>query len=291
MIAQFEKLLQVKARSPAWLAPCDELYRLENRDLLRCLRVPFVPQRKEFFFYQYIRLGLIERAPATVTLDAPVSASFVWDSESETIAEVRPGPKTLLTLLADFGFKEREIEGATSLLGQNISGDWICRSPSDFQKWPNGGREALLGVFERHLKEDFQLSLHFTPRIVERDAYKAVGAWKLTPLKGEYPGSDVHIFADKPDPPASISGGGGSGNLDQFLKYLSRLGRVSITNATGRSDGGEFSWRQHSSARQTVLKSNRAAFEQLLARVSEQTGLRFEKILQPERRWIVEKGE
>jgi len=122
-IAQLEEMLQVKARPPAWQRVCDQLYHLEDRDLLRGLRVPLVPQRKEFFFYQYIRLGLLDRAPASVVLDAPGSASFVWDSERQTIAEVRAGPKTLLSLLADFGFEEREIEGENSLLEQNIPGD------------------------------------------------------------------------------------------------------------------------------------------------------------------------
>jgi len=292
-IARLETLLQVKARSPAWRGKLDQLYRLENRDVLRCLRVPFVPQRKEFFFYQYIRLGLIERTPPRVVLDAPVSASLAWDLESETIADVRPGPKTLLTLLGDFGFEEREIEGANSLLEQNISGDWIFvrHSPSDYQRWSNGERELLLAAFERNLKENFQLSLHFTSGIVERNAYKVTGAWKLAPLGREYSRYDVHVFTEKPEPPTNISGGGGTGNLDAFLSYLGRLGRVSITNATGRTDGRGFSWRQHGSAAKAVLNDTEGAFEQLLTRVSEQTGLRFEKIRQRELVWVVEKSD
>jgi hypothetical protein len=99
---------------------------LEKGDLLCCIWEPFISQRKEFFFYGYwVRSGLLERAPARVVLDAPVSASFAWDFKSETIADVRRGPKTLLTLLGDFGFEKREFEGANSLLEQNISGDWI----------------------------------------------------------------------------------------------------------------------------------------------------------------------
>jgi thiol-disulfide isomerase/thioredoxin len=293
MIAQLEKLLHLKAGPPAWQTKFDQLYRLEGGNLLRCIREPFIPQRKEFFFYYYIRSGLMERAPARVALEAPVSACFVWDAASQAIADVRQGPKTLLNLLGDFGFHEREIEGAAPLLERRLPGDWIFarRFPGDRQTWADGEREALLTAFAQTLKHQFQLSLRFTSNIVSRDAYKATGTWKLTPLGGEYSRYDVHLFSDKPDPPASISGGGGSGSLDQFLSYLGPLGRVSFTNATGRTHGGQFSWRQHSSAGQAVLKSNRAAFQQLLTRVSQQTGLRFEKVLQPERRWTVEKGD
>ena len=282
-IAKLEKLLGVKAKHPAWRAEFDRVYRLDKAELLRHIPLPFIQERREFFFDHYIRSGIINSTPAKHTLEPRPAVILEWDEASQRVSGGQAAPTTLLDVLRALGFAEREIQGDAAWLDHPVAGDWVRRA--------GARREDLLAAFGRVLQEGGKLPLRFTSSTVKLDGFKATGAFKLVSSGGESAkGRDeVHLFTDQPDPSERISGGGGGGDLGVFLNYLGQLGGVLITNQTDWTEAGHFRWRQHSSAKQARFRHNPGLFKELLNQVSQQTGLHFESMQHVERVWMIQR--
>lgn len=281
-ISKLEELLGVEAKKPEWRVQFDKIYRLDTGEALRYIAEPYIPERDDFFFYQFNRWGRFQ-VPMKGMLHIPESAELTWDEEKNQVkGGMRAGRKDLRVLLWELGFYEREFEGDPILLEQSIPGDWIKRE--------GAAREELLGAFEKILNEELNLRIRFVPDEVERDVFICSGKFDLHPLGDEYGRNQIHLFTEKPDPADNIRGGGGSGDLDNFLNYVGRLGKKRIINAD-RTVVKDLTWRQHSSTSDWQLKEDTALFEMLLKNVSKQTSLRFKKERQKERIWLVKSLE
>ncbi len=281
-IAKLEKLLGVEAKKPEWRLRFDKVYRLDGGEVLRHIVEPYIPERGDFFYYQFNRwgwfLGSMKYMPRI-----PESAVLTWDDKKNQVkGGMRAGRKDLRALLWELGFYEREFEGDPILFGQLVPGDWIKRDGAT--------REELLGAFEKILNDKLNLRISFVPNEVERDVFICSGTFDVHPLGGEYGNNQIHLFVEKPDPADNIRGGGGSGDLDNFLDYVGRLGKKRIINAD-KTVVENLTWRQHSSTRGGRLKKDPALFEMLLKNVGRQTSLRFNKERHKERIWVVESAE
>ncbi len=278
-IAELEKLLGVEAKKPEWRAQFDKVYRLDEGEVLRYIAEPYIPERDDFFFYQFSRWDRFW-VPMKNMPRIPESAELIWDEKKNQVkGGMRRGRKDLCDLLWELGFYEREFEGDPILLEQLIPGDWIKREEAT--------REELLAAFEKILNEELNLRIRFVPNEVERDVFICSGAFDFHPLGGEYGNKKIHLFVEKPDPADNIQGGGGIGDLDNFLNYVGRLGKKRIINADRTVVKG-LTWRQHSSTSDWQFKEDTALFEMLLKNVSRQTSLRFKKERQKERIWLVQ---
>ncbi|NIQ17192.1 MAG: hypothetical protein GTN43_00045 [Candidatus Aenigmarchaeota archaeon] len=278
-ISRLEKLLGVEAKKPEWRPQFDKVYRLDEGEVLRYIAEPYIPERSEFFYYQFNRWGRFQ-VPMKGLLRVPESAELFWDEKKNQVkGGMRAGRKDMLNLLWELGFCERELEGDPILLEKLIPGDWVKREGVT--------REELLAAFEKILNEDLNLRIRFVPNEVERDVFVCSGTFDFHPLGGEYGNNQIHLFVEKPDAPDNIQGGGGSGDLDNFLNYVGRLGKKRIINAD-KTAVKDLTWRQHSSTRRGRLKEDTALFEMLLKNVSRQTSLRFKKERQKERIWLVQ---
>jgi len=281
-ISKLEKLLGVEAKKPEWRVQFDKVYRLDEGEVLRYIAEPYIPERDDFFFYQFSRWGWFS-VPTKNMPHIPESTVLTWD-EKKNQAEggMDWGDKDLSELLRDLGFYEREFEGDPILLEQRVPGDWVKRE--------GAAREELLGAFEKILNEKLNLRIRFVPDEVERDAFICSGMFDFHPLGGEYGNNQIHLFVEKPDAPDNIQGGGGSGDLDNFLDYVGRLGKKRIINAD-KAVAEDLTWRQHSSTRSGRLKKESALFEMLLKNVGKQTSLRFKKERRKEKIWLVKSLE
>ncbi|MCK4292084.1 MAG: carboxypeptidase regulatory-like domain-containing protein [Planctomycetes bacterium] len=282
-IAKLENLVGVKAKKPQWRVRFDAVYRLDNGELLRHIPEPYIPERDDFYFRQFTQWGWLRVYPwEHMPLPIPESAMLTWDGEkNQAKGGMDGGRKSLISLLRNLGFHEREFEGEPALLDWRVPGDWIKRE--------NIGREQLLAAFGRILNDTdtLNLSIRFVPEEVERDAVVATGTFEFHPLGGEYGNGTIHLFVEKPDPADSIEGGGGSGDLDLFLDYIGRLGRIKIINESKISSVENLNWRQHSSAQTTHLRENPGLFQMLLGNVTKQTSLQFRRERRKERVWLV----
>ena len=281
-ISKLEKLLGVEAKKPGWRAQFDKVYRLDGGEILRYIAEPYIPERDDFFFYQFSRWGWFWVSMKNMP-HIPESAELIWDEKKNQVkGGMRAGRKDLLDLLWELGFYEREFEGDPVLLGQLVPGDWIKRE--------GAAREELLEAFEKIMNEKLNLRIRFVPDEAERDVFICSGTFDFHPLGGEYGNKQIHLFVEKPDAADNIQGGGGSGDLDSFLDYVERLGKQRIINAD-KTVVENLIWRQHSSTRRGRLNKGPALFEMLLENVSRQTSLRFEKERRKERIWFVKSIE
>jgi thiol-disulfide isomerase/thioredoxin len=282
MIAELEELLGVEAKKPEWRVQFDKVYRLDEGEVLRYIAEPYIPERDDFFFYQFSRWGRFW-LPMKYMPRIPESAELIWDEKKNQVkGGMRAGRKDLRALLWELGFYEREYEGDPILLEQRIPGDWVKREGAT--------REELLGAFEKILNEKLNLRIRFVPDEVERDVFICSGTFDFHPLGGEYGNNQIHLFVEKPDPADNIQGGGGSGNLDSFLDYVGGLGKQRIINAD-KTVVEDLIWRQHSSTTSGRLKKEPALFEMLLKNVGKQTSLRFKKERRKEKIWLVKSLE
>jgi len=278
-IAKLEKLLGVKAKKTEWQVRFDNVYRLDDEEILRHIPKPYIPERSDFYFRQFSRWGWFGVSMKNMPR-IPESAVLTWDEKSSQVkGGMRGGRKDMFDLLWELGFYEREFEGDPILLEQRVPGDWIKREGAT--------REELLGAFEKILNEKLNLRIRFVPNEVERDVFICSGTFDFHPLGGEYGNNKIHLFVEKPDPPDNIQGGGGSGDLDHFIDYVGRLGKIRIINANKAAAVEDLIWRQHSSARWMRLRKEPALFEMLLKSVSKQTSLQFKKERRKERIWLI----
>ncbi|MHC4691909.1 MAG: peroxiredoxin family protein [Planctomycetota bacterium] len=281
-ISELEELLGVEAKKPEWRVPFDKVYRLDEGEVLRYIAEPYIPERSDFFFYQFSRWGWFS-VPMRNMPSIPESAELIWDEKKNQVkGGMRAGRKDLRALLWELGFYEREYEGDPILLEQRIAGDWVKRE--------RAAREELLVAFEKILNEKLNLRIRFVPDEVERDVFVRSGTFDFHPLGGEYGNNQIHLFVEKPDPADNIQGGGGSGDLDSFLNYVGGLGKQRIINAD-KTVVEDLTWRQHSSTRGGRLKGEPALFEMLLKNVGKQTSLRFKKERRKEKIWLVKSLE
>ncbi len=278
-IAKLEELLGVQAKKPQWRMRFDKVYRLDDEQLLRYIPEPYIPERSDFYFHQFSRWGWFWVSMKNMPR-MPESAILTWDEKKNQAKGGMPsGRKTLIDLLRDFSFYKREFEGDPALLEHRVPGDWIKRD--------SARRVDVLAAFQNILNSQLDLAIRFVPHEVERDAFIAGGTFEFHPLGGEYANEQIHLFAEKPDPPDNIRGGGGSGDLDHFLDYVGRLGKIRIINENKAAAVENLIWRQHSSATSGPLQKDPALFEMLLKNVSQQTSLRFRKERRNERIWLV----
>ncbi|UCG55907.1 MAG: TlpA family protein disulfide reductase [Phycisphaerales bacterium] len=280
-IAYLEELLGAQAAKPQWRVRFDEVYRLADGELLRHIPGPYMPERSDFFFYQFSRWGWFSSLPTDAMPRIPESAVLIWDEHANRVeGGMDSGHLTVMDILKQSGFQEREVAGDEKLLNYHLSGDWIKREVPD--------REILLTAFEEILNSKLGLSVRFRSKHVERDVFIASGTFEFRSLGAGYRDDTIHLFAEEPDPVGEIKGGGGSGDLNHLLDYVGRLGKVRIVNEGEDPNIENLVWRQHSSAGSRRLSSDPALFEKVLQSVSQQTSLRFEKQRRTERAWFTE---
>ena len=209
----------------------------------------------------------------------PESAVLTWDERKRQIdGGMSAGNLTILDVLMYFGFREWEFQGDLQMLQRQVTGDWVKRE--EFQ------RENLLAPFEGILRKDIGLPIRFIPDEVEGDVFNVTGRFEFHPISTEY-GDNIALFGEKPDPPKNIQGGGGSGDLNSFLNYVSHLINIRIINK-GVSDAGQnLQWRQHSTAEISKLRTNTALIDTLLENISKQMSLRFQRDRQREHVWLI----
>jgi hypothetical protein len=214
----------------------------------------------------------------------PEYFQFRWDdNELKNWGMGFGGKVSLRRVLAVLGLARNEYEGPTDLIDLAVPGDWIVREDST--------KERRLRVLEKILAEQLGRSIRFELKKVKRDVVIVRGKYAFSPGRrgiATDSADSVHIFADKLDP--NEGAGGGTGELDKFLRHVgSRLNRW-VINQTQASAGTEVVWRNHRSSRLRDLsegseKSNK--INMILDNLSRQTSLQFTQERQKVGVWFI----
>ena len=177
-------------------------------------------------------------------------------------------------------FSSQEIELSEELREKRIAGDWVVR--------PGAPAETILRDLEAILRKELSIPLRLEIKTVKRPVYAARGTYKLTPLEGEKAQGRLHltdktittdrvqIFANAIVPDSGA--GGGTGDLDEFLKALGRWIKTPIINEVEKGPANEISYRYHERSPFTdqMQKEDHDA-QAVLGNITRQTGLTFTK--------------
>jgi beta-lactamase regulating signal transducer with metallopeptidase domain len=181
-------------------------------------------------------------------------------------------------------FESQEIEGDAELLEKRIAGDWVVRTGEKPEK--------LLPELEAILRKELSLPVRLELKTVEREVYVASGNYKLTPLEGQEAQGQLHltdktittdrvqIFGKALVPDSGA--GGGTGDLDEFLKSLGQWIGVPIVKEVEQGPVREISYKYHQRSPFTdqMQKEDRDA-ETVLRNITKQTNLKFTKQKRP----------
>jgi len=227
-----------------------------------------------------------EISTATVPHTADRYTMFRWEGEevSSTVGS-RPLFKGGLRLVDAFrrmiGLSKFEYEVPDELDNLVIQGDWIARTGTS--------KRQLMKAFEKIVQDYSKRHIRFEERQIGRHVIVAGGTFRFSPLPETYDNSAVHVFSDKTDP--DERGGGGSGSLDKFLRYLGDIPlNELVINETKDSRDIRVRYRWHYSGYVKKIENDIERAEKLqtlLDNLSSQTGLEFKQERRKVSIWIV----
>ncbi len=254
-------LVAVGEETPAWREKFDQVYRLEDEEVLRRIPPPFIPERMDY--YRIENSSQAQQIPK-----GPDYFCFHWTGQLRKWASgfLNGNPLTLAGVLESvLDLENFEFEGPKQLLSAKLAGDWIVNPDVEREK----KLEALAGIFEKATKR----KIEFVPEKVEREVVVAGGDWTFDCNNGK---GTVHLRADESDP--NEGGGGGSGTMDAFFNRLGSLINLRVVDETTTKAPQNFQWRTHHSSyvsRTPAGAQREEKVKKLLEVASEQTGVSF----------------
>jgi len=252
---------------PGWRARFDKVYSLDDEEVLRWVRYPFIPER-QIYATQEMPYHASKNPPP------PGYIAFQWDGKLNpwTIAMHECALGSVLNAI---GLKRYEIDGPEKLLGLKLGGDWIARRdvPTD----------DTLNALERILENGLNRKIRFEKQEVNRDVIIVRGQYKHVPLEGVKRPEKIYIYPDSwrqfngPEPYA----GGGTGSLIRLIKMIgSHFDRPIIFETESLSDitVSHFTSQSYSLAiaNYKTREEKEKILESVLQNLSKQTSLEFE---------------
>jgi hypothetical protein len=173
-----------------------------------------------------------------------------------------------------------EIEGDAQLLNSQISGDWVYRKGASDEQIVR----RLEAIVQRALKQRVRLEF----RNLERDVIVAAGAYRSMPVRG---GQQDRIEIYAKEIIRDGTGGGGSGTLAEFLRWVGDWIEWPVVNEVTAPPAGNIAW--HTNSRKPVDEQTRREDHDealVLPHLREQTGLTFTRARRKIRILLVERA-
>jgi len=243
-----------------WRARFEAAYLLNEVELVKHIRPPFIPERTTFYRNEESLRGQAEAIPEPPNY-------FTFRQNGRTLQHwglgfIGTDRHTLYYVLRHvFGLKRFEIQGSAVLLNLSMEGDWTLREGAELP--------ALMGALEALLRRELNRSVRCEKRGIEREVIVVRGR------PPEENGKAVLIYAED----ASDDGaGGGTGNFTEFLSHVGdKLGLPLVSEVAG---GGlwKITWYNHADADYTTMDARLNELTgKVLQNITAQTGLIFSR--------------
>ncbi len=288
---KLESMLGVKAESErrVWKQRFEQVYRLDDGQILKRLAPPFIPERKEFFVNE--RPGQAENLP-----EGPAVMVFHWRDVNANLSHTEEHRNFSLGNLVKYimeisipalGYAEVENysgnpEGSEQLLSMQLPGDWIVRNEAP--------PEAKARALEKLVADEFGRHINIQKRIVERDVIIATGQFKFSPV---YSDEEIVMFADEDE---SVRKKGetvisGTNTVAKFLQELAWLVSIPVIDRTATMEDTIINYRAYlgwpSLHRVKNVSEKKDKLRFFLDTLSPQTNLQFEIKREPVEVWVV----
>jgi thiol-disulfide isomerase/thioredoxin len=259
----------------AWRKRFNDVYRLDEGQILKRIAPPFIPERMDYYTKKHEHQAeAVPRGPDEIT--------FHWDGALKNWGMSFGATGSLRSAL---GFvlrlKSYEYDGPKELLDLQMPGDWIIRNEAPV--------EAKLRALEQLVAKEFNRTIVFEKRTVERDAVVATGKFTFHPPSGTYNDAWVHLYAGELDPDER-AGGGTAKSVGEFLQTLGDRVNMPVIDKTEPNGPTAIPYGHHTSSRVGKIEDEQERAKMLrvlLDHLTEQTELQFEIRRQPAEVWFV----
>jgi beta-lactamase regulating signal transducer with metallopeptidase domain/peroxiredoxin len=292
---KLESMLGVKAESErhVWKQRFEQVYRLDDGQILKRIAPPFIPERKEYCANE--SPGPPERHP-----EGPAVMIFHWRDSQANLSYTEEHRNFSLGNLVEYileisiptlGYAEVKNysgnpEGSEQLLSIQLPGDWILRN----EALPEAKARAL----EKLVADEFGRHIRVQKRIVERDVIIATGQFKFSPV---YSDEEIVMFADEDE---SVRRKGetvisGTNTMAQFLQELAWLVSVPVIDRAATTEDTIINYRAYlgspSLHRVKDISEKKDKLRFFLDTLSPQTNLQFEITREPVEVWFITEGK
>jgi hypothetical protein len=232
-------------------------YSLEDGEVVKHFAPPFHPGR--IVYYRQTQPPALIRSET----EEPDSFFFHWhrtrlDCVSGAVFGVG-GLSDLIPILLDF--HRHEIEGDEELLHVPIRGDWILRD--------GASDEQILAGMEKILRDELQIPVKISVQELERKVLVAKGDFRFAPMGDS---KQLQVYGQTL---VKKGGGGGSGDLSDFLRGVGRfIGRTVVSDVRHPPED-RLTWHYNVRFPQNRFREEDRNVESVLKHVTEQTGLTF----------------
>jgi hypothetical protein len=258
------------APEPEGWAEFKRVYALADGEVLKCIRPEEFPKSRLAFWQKtYPRAAKEQAGFIAVQFIRWKDGEFnEWGGTIMGGAPQAAGLPTILKMTA--GVPRYLIEGKPELIATGAVGDWVYRE--------GASPEAIVPRLSEVLTSQQKLPIKLTLRDVVRRAYVATGDYRYMPIADNARGRI--ILGGRPPKNALLNvGGGGSGDVDEFLKWLGNEVRFPILNEVANPPR-RVSWHIYSPDPKQrgisdALPANEDAVKDALQIITEQTGLTF----------------
>ena len=252
-----------------WRSRLDEVYSLDDGEVLRWVRYPYIPERQIYATQELHYYSGTDNPPP------PGYLYFRWDGKLRNWT-LAMHECSLGSVLRDIGFKRYELDGPEELLRLKLGGDWIARDSVP--------PEDRLLALERILQNELGRTIRFEKRKVNRDAIIVYGQYKRVPLEGVKHPNKIYVYPDSAWGPISGPepfGGGGTGSIVKLIEMIgSHFNRPVVFETEDLSDitVSYFTSQSYSLAiaNAKTREDIQETLDSVLQNLSKQTSLQFE---------------
>lgn len=279
-------LAPVRTEGPAvppagWRARFESVYSLVDGEILRWVRPPFIPERRNYTQELHYYSGADNPPP-------PLFMSFRWDGALRRWA-LAMHECGLASVLTELGLRRYEMDGPKGLLQLRLGGDWIVRTEIPVEQ----GLRELESILERELGR----RIRFLPQTVKREVIVVRGRFDRRYLESHEDKDTIYLFAG--DAPGGSMSAGGRGSIAEMLDVLgNRFNRPIVSEAEGL-DGHTsyqaflpaFYVRKLGSKESVPVPGDEEKLDSALVNLTRQTSLEFSREVRPFAMWLVTEME
>ena len=250
-----------------WKSRFDRAYSLNDREVLRWVRSPYIPER-QIYATQVLHYYASDNPPP------PGHLYFRWNDTLYNWA-LSMSECSLGFVLRNIGLKTYQIDGPEELRRLILGGDFIARD--------NVTIEKKLSALEAILQNQLGRKITFDKKSVKRKSVVVSGQYQRTKLRNVKKPNRIYIY---PDAWEDFSGpepidGGGHGSLVKMIESVGeRFNRTIVIETENLNDiSVDYVFSQSCSlavANAKNEKEKQATLDSVLKNLFKQTGLQFD---------------
>jgi len=191
--------------TPGWRTRFDQVYSLDDGEVLRWVRYPFIPERQIYATQELHYYSSTDNPPP------PGHLSFRLNGKLHNWM-LSMHECDLVLVLMSMGLEFHEYWGSTKLISLTLGGDWIVRD--------NVPMEDKLSALEKILEDGLGRTIRFDKPKGDSDVIIVQGQYKHVPLAGGKP-NHIYVYPDSTWEPYS----GGIGGMCSLVELIERVGR------------------------------------------------------------------